>query len=68
MDKNEQQRDDKHLLPCPKLTAENQWKTNNETVWKKYEKLYMIFNSENIWINLQYHCPRLMYFDLHDEE
>jgi hypothetical protein len=28
----------------------------------------MIFNSKNIWMNLQYHNPNQIYYDLWDEE
>ena len=38
------------------------------SVWEQYEKIYYIFNSNNIWVNLQYHCPRQIHYDIWNEE
>jgi hypothetical protein len=41
---------------------------NNNDDHINFDKIRMIFNSKNIWINLQYHNPNQILYDLWNEE
>ena len=58
MEKKKASRDDKHLLPHDK------WVPPKEC---DYGHIDLIFNSKNIWANLQHHDPCRIYYHLHDD-
>lgn len=57
MDEGQKKREDRHLLPqeFKKNQMVKDVKGNETKV--RYGKIRMIFNSKNIWMNLQYHNP-----------
>ncbi len=57
MKKQENMREDKHLLP-------KAFKQKETCEWSE---IYLIFNHKNIWANLQNADPMLISYELHDD-
>ena len=66
LEEAQKKREDRHVLPQDFGSKGRIVDVNGQETKVRYGKIGMIFSSKNIWVNLQYHNPNQISYDLWD--